>query len=397
MYLPSFLALSALVSLAISTPSSSLHSRATCTVTSQGFEGLDDAPLINNAIKDCSAAGTIVLPQSYSIRSPLDLGPCQRCEIQLEGTLLISDDWAFWNNKEAYISVNGSRGLALRSVTGNGVIDGHAKGWYQRSRPYDTSLGNPYYKRDAYFDQPVLIPILGSEDIQISNILLKNAPREFFRVDAMSKGITLTDLTLLVEGHWYQDTWTRTETTAFQLRNSSSIRLNNITVDFRSSDNSAAVGSCVALDWGLSDVAINDISCSTTYWGIVIQMGGLDIRKCLPPSPVSSQVSRDILISNYTANSAWNLGFMNYDRETNATVINLTYEDLNFVGGGYLQNFLYSGCEDVWQNYTENYYNIWFKRFRGNLGDAAYACFHHDCLGYWKKGHVDFHFEDVPP
>ncbi|KAF2739816.1 pectin lyase-like protein [Polyplosphaeria fusca] len=374
----------------------------TITVQSKGYEVYDDAPAINSAIRNCRS-GTILLPegQNFSIRSVVDFSPCLGCDIQLEGTLLMSDDWTAWVDKMAYIYSRGTRGLSIRSLTGKGVINGHAKGWYQRYHSFTVP--------DRWEYQAPLFLIENSKDVKISNIRLENAPREFFRVDGGNVGVHFTDLDIVVEDQWYQEVYTRWETSAFQFRNSSSISLSNINVAFSASPiphpTTHGTGACVMLDWGLNDVSISDISCSGTFFGVMMQFGGVDMDKCIPPAPEEAQVSNNILIRNYLASSDHNAGFLHHFQYARPQIYNLTYDNVTFVSGAYLENSenydwpLYCvyryGVTQRW-----NFTDIWFKNLRGNLGvpneKSPVFCKTYDCLNAWGGGVFDFHFEGIP-
>ncbi|KAK7062761.1 hypothetical protein VNI00_000250 [Paramarasmius palmivorus] len=105
----------------------SLGKRATCTVASAGNAGTDDVPAIETAIKSCGSGGIIVLSagKTYMIRSTLDFTGCAGCEIQIEGTLKLSDDTNFWNGVRAAILLTNVKGATIHSKTGTGVVDGN--------------------------------------------------------------------------------------------------------------------------------------------------------------------------------------------------------------------------------------------------------------------------------
>lgn len=192
-------------------------------------------------------------------------------------------------------------------------------------------------------------------------------------------------------------------------------------MDFRGTNETDYVGICVSLDYSLSDVTINNITCNRTYFGIGIQMGSFDTRKCPSAPPVSDvsstlfkaplqspltlpsqsqQFARNILVSNYTANSAVNAGFLNFDNTPSSIVTNLTYSNVTVLGGDTLGNYYYTRfhCRDGLINNSapQNFTNIWFKSFHGNLGHTPYACSDYACLGCWSRAICDFHFEDFP-
>ena len=371
----------ALASLLLSIPTVrsliSLDRRAPCTILSRGYEALDDAPTINSAIRTC---GSIILPstESYSIRSPLDLSPCQKqeCDIQLEGTLLLSTDWAYWLDRPAFISMKNVHGAKIRSLNGTGLIDGQGKGFYQRSRTMII---------DQWVDQPIVLPILSSTNITISGLTVKNAPKEFFRVDAQSQNIHFSNINILVEDQWYQTVYTRDDSVAFQFRNSSNISLSSVSVNMRSTDPTAPTGSCVAIDVSTSDVRIDNITCNGTWFGALVQMGSVDSRKtCSTYPPFEDQWVRNVAITNYTTNSLYNSGFMNIwlGRE----VTNITYDGVDIIGGQFVGNEWFVDQLCYWKSgYSQpsnfaGYTNIWFKNYRGNLAQPQGDCGDYTCL-----------------
>jgi len=127
-----------------------LDKHATCTVSSAGDSGVDDVfpsrhllvllpifhpqvPAAVSAIKLCGNGGIIVFSagKTYAIRSTLDITGCINCEIQIEGTLKLSDDTDFWNGKRAIIYINGISGATLTTTTGAGIVDGNGVPYWQ--------------------------------------------------------------------------------------------------------------------------------------------------------------------------------------------------------------------------------------------------------------------------
>jgi galacturan 1,4-alpha-galacturonidase len=122
------LKLTALISLAFGfTLAASLSRRTTCTVTSAGSASKDDVPAIEAAIRSCGNGGIIVLSSgvTYQLRSTLNLTGCTGCEIQIEGTLKMSDDLDFWQGLRAAILIDGIKGATITTKTGHGIVDGN--------------------------------------------------------------------------------------------------------------------------------------------------------------------------------------------------------------------------------------------------------------------------------
>jgi galacturan 1,4-alpha-galacturonidase len=107
--------------------------RATCTVESSGDEAVDDVPNITAALDECGDGGLIVFnaDTTYSIRSMVEFTACTGCEIQIEGTLKVSDDTEYWSGQRAILHIDGVAGATIHSTTGSGVIDGHGLPFWQ--------------------------------------------------------------------------------------------------------------------------------------------------------------------------------------------------------------------------------------------------------------------------
>src|SRR5262245_17261869 len=88
--------------------SSPTKKREVCTVKSFGDPLSDDVPAIVEALKRCGDSGRILLPadQTFRIRSPLDLSPCQACDFQINGFLSIAPDWDYWEKQSAVFKIS---------------------------------------------------------------------------------------------------------------------------------------------------------------------------------------------------------------------------------------------------------------------------------------------------
>ena len=128
------LAILAALPLAFALPEASpvLNARAsTCTPVAGGSSSIDDVPAITSAIASCSS-GTIVIPSgsTYYLNSVLDFAGCNGCDFQVEGLLKFSSSTSYWGGRTAMINVKNINGLKIRSLTGNGVIDGNGQDAY---------------------------------------------------------------------------------------------------------------------------------------------------------------------------------------------------------------------------------------------------------------------------
>lgn len=112
----SVLALASLCSHAFASPTHGFTKRATCVVKGAGDAGTDDVPAIHTALASCGSGGIIQLSAgvTYAIRSVLDFSACKSCQFQIEGTMKLSDDLAFWEGKTAALYVSGVTGMTMR-------------------------------------------------------------------------------------------------------------------------------------------------------------------------------------------------------------------------------------------------------------------------------------------
>ncbi|KAH7120738.1 pectin lyase fold/virulence factor [Dendryphion nanum] len=365
----SLLALSCVSSLVNSL---SLPPRAPCIVLSQGWEALDDSVSINAAIKECGNGGTIILPgdHNYSIRSTINFSPCRDCDVQLEGRLLIAQEG--WDSKTEYISIKGVKGANFRSLSRKGVIDGNTRAYYQEPRQ---NTGSDHSK------QPVLVSITGSSNIRIDGITAKNPRAQFYRVDGNSSNIRFSNLQLSVSGQWWQDIWTKTESIAFQFRNSSYITLDTINVEMRSNLDRYFVGVCIGIDYSTSDVDIRNINCNNTSDGVHIQFGSIG-GYVYPPA--ADQWARNIFVSNLTTYSGSSTGFKNLLGFDYTNVQNVTFDGVKTTG--YVP-LVYDPCYVInktvsnacslstyLKNYQASLTDIWFKNYYGKVGQPMLPC-----------------------
>ncbi|KAF2736120.1 pectin lyase-like protein [Polyplosphaeria fusca] len=369
--------------------------REPCTVFSAGFETVDDAPAINDAITKCGNGGTIVLPsdQIYTVLSPITFAGCNGCDVQLEGQIWFTTTLKPFDTAPGYISMMNIHGAKFRSLTGKGIIDGHASQAYQESFKYD------------WGSAPAMLFIAGSSDIEISGIHAKEIIRRFYRVDKGSSNIRLSNLNLTIENQWYDERITRNQSIGFHIQESSFVSLTDINVDFRSNNPFVKVGVCAGISWGVSDITIRNIYCNAGD-GAVIQFGSggeypqrlwnvtAQTWDTVHPLP-EQQFAHNILIQNYTANSSDNSGFQNLLSYDWAKVTNLTYDGVNIVQGTPMLNDLCwvvlhtvtGACSTPsTQSIRANFSEIWFKNYRGKAGKPQLGCFSSNCT-------CDFHFE----
>ena len=126
------LSTASLLSALPSSTDTAIHSRAPCTPDAGNSASTDDVPAIRNAISSCGNGGTIVIPQgsTYYLNSVLDFKGCTGCDFQVEGLLKFTGDTDYWEGKTAMMSVSDIDGIKIRSLTGEGVIDGNGQDAY---------------------------------------------------------------------------------------------------------------------------------------------------------------------------------------------------------------------------------------------------------------------------
>lgn len=161
-------------------------SSSTCTPTAGGSSSTDDVAAIESAVAACAPSGTIVLPQgaTYHVNSVLSLDGCAGCTLQVEGTLLASDDTAYWEGKTAVILVRDVDGLTVTSTTGAGLVDGHGQA------AWDLFASNSSYRR------PTLLYVDGSTDVAVSNLVFRDAPNVFHSTTGGARNVVYTNITL---------------------------------------------------------------------------------------------------------------------------------------------------------------------------------------------------------
>jgi polygalacturonase len=97
-----------------------------CIPQGGGLPDRDDTAAIASAIKECGAGGTVVIPQQavYFLGNTLDLTGCDRCRLEIDGTLKASPSSKSWETKRCIINVKKMTGLKLTSPLKSGVLDG---------------------------------------------------------------------------------------------------------------------------------------------------------------------------------------------------------------------------------------------------------------------------------
>ncbi|KAJ7513040.1 glycoside hydrolase family 28 protein [Mycena galericulata] len=281
----------------------SLAKRASCTPVSAADAGTDDVPAIEQAIKTCGNGGIIVIPAGtqFAIRSTLSFTGCVNCDFQIEGTLKMSDDLAFWDGVASTISINGITGGKMRSITGTGVVDGNGE-------PYWTE-----FAANSSYARPTLVSITGaSSDITISNIRFKNPANVFHSVSGASTNILYDSLRMDATS---TATAIAKNTDGFDVGSSTFVTIRNTTVTNQDD--------CVALKPGSNFALVTGITCSGSHGLSVGSLGGAAGSK--------DTVTNAFLGPATMINSAKAVGIKLYEGGSAhgvATVSNVTWSDI---------------------------------------------------------------------
>ncbi|KAF9887540.1 hypothetical protein FE257_010118 [Aspergillus nanangensis] len=225
-------------------PDSTIQARAVCTPTAGGSSSIDDVPAIKSAITSCGNGGTIVIPSgsTYYLNSVLDFAGCKGCDFQVEGLLKFASNTAYWGGKTAMISVSKIAGLKIRSLTGQGVIDGNGQNAYD------------LFAADSSYDRPTLLYITGGSNIEVSNLRQKNPPNVFISVKGGTNGALFDGLTLSATS---KSSNPAKNTDGFDIGESTYVTVSNTKI---TNDDD-----CVAFKPGANYVTVRDITCTGSH------------------------------------------------------------------------------------------------------------------------------------
>ncbi|ESK92759.1 extracellular exo-polygalacturonase [Moniliophthora roreri MCA 2997] len=284
----------------VSASPSVLKKRATCTVSSAGTAGTDDVPAIENAIKSCGNGGIVVLSagKTYMIRSTLDFTGCSGCEVQIEGTLKLSDDTNFWNGVRAAILLTNLNGATVHSKTGSGVVDGNGVPFWQK------------FASDSSFKRPTLMYISGGSNIVVENLYFKNAPNVFHSVTDGATNVIYRGLKLNATP---KDGAVPKNTDGFDVGKSTYVTISNTNV--------VNQDDCVAFKPGCNYVTVTDITCTGSH--------GLSVGSL---AKGSNDIVTNVIVNGATMiDSTKATGIKLYDGASGhgvATVRNVTFQDV---------------------------------------------------------------------
>ncbi|KAJ5471222.1 hypothetical protein N7530_008579 [Penicillium desertorum] len=284
------------------------HARASsCTPAAGGSASIDDVPAITSAIASCGKGGTIVIPagKTYYLNSPLDFAGCVGCDFQVEGLLKFSSSTDTWEGQTAMINIKNIDGLKIRSLTGNGVIDGNGQNAWD------------LFAKDSSYERPTLLYITGGSNIEVSNLRQKNPPNVFNSVKGDTKTAKFFDLKM--------DATSKSDnepknTDGFDIGASTDVTISNVNV--KNDDD------CVAFKPGADGVTVKGITCTGSHGLSVGSLGkGSDdfVKNVYVSGATMIKSTKAVGIKTYPSGSGHGM----------STVSNVTFTDIVVDGCDY--------------------------------------------------------------
>ncbi|KAG9121918.1 hypothetical protein FRC07_001903, partial [Ceratobasidium sp. 392] len=185
----------------------------TCIIPSNGNVNKSDTPAIISAFQKCGNGGRIVFSENktYALNDLTIMSPCNGCNVELEGTLRMSDNITYWlknttdstnitdttypnlvyykfQDSVAYLVLKNWKNASLVSKTGKGLIDGKGQLWWDAAA--GTQILLPGTLR-----RPVLFALDGAYNVTVDNIAMKN-PANWFNWVTDTKYVTYTNIRL---------------------------------------------------------------------------------------------------------------------------------------------------------------------------------------------------------
>ncbi|KAG8789527.1 hypothetical protein FRC12_013417 [Ceratobasidium sp. 428] len=178
----------------------------TCVIPSNGNVNKSDTPAVISAFQKCGNGGRIVFSENttYALNDLTVMTPCNGCNVELEGTLRMSDNITYWlknttdstnitdttkfQDSVAYLVLKNWKNASLVSKTGKGLIDGKGQLWWDAAA--GTQILLPGTLR-----RPVLFALDGAYNVTVDNIAMKN-PANWFNWVTDTKYVTYTNIRL---------------------------------------------------------------------------------------------------------------------------------------------------------------------------------------------------------
>ena len=169
-------------------PPSSPSRSKTCYVQSHNDLVTDDSEYILSAINECNNGGHVVFPadQSYLIGTALDLTFLSHIDLDIQGTILFSNDTDYWQANSFYqVFQNATTFFQLGgndvNVYGGGTLNGNGQIWYD------------LYAEDIYILRPILFGTIGLHGGSISNLKFRYSP-QYYNFVANSTDVIFSDI-----------------------------------------------------------------------------------------------------------------------------------------------------------------------------------------------------------
>lgn len=215
-----------------------------------GDEGgeFDDAPAILAAFESCNGGGTVVLDQSYTIASPLDLTFLAHVDVALSGTVRFGNTVDYWSEnsfKYNFQNMSGYWQFGGEDVNiyggGVGVLDGNGQPFW------DQFAETPGMKR------PIVMVLDGVRGGTITGLRMVDSPN-WFNFIANSSDIFISDMVI--------EARTRSENPVKNSDGWDTYRSDHVVIQDSYVDNT---DDCVSFKPNSTDVVVQGLRCNGSH------------------------------------------------------------------------------------------------------------------------------------
>lgn len=235
---------------------------------------------------------------TYYLNTALSFEDCAGCTMELEGTLVASDDTDYWSDQGAIITIESVTGASIISTTGQGVFAGNGQAAWDQ------------FAADDSLSRATMLLVAKSSDVVISNVYFKDAPNVFHSCNDDSTNVEYNNITLYAVST--SDNVAK-NTDGWDIGPATYVSINgaNVTND----------DDCVAFKPGASYVTVTDITCTGSHGLSVGSLG-----------QSGTDTVENVYVNGATMiNSAKALGIKVYpggDEYGTAFVTNVTWENI---------------------------------------------------------------------
>ncbi|KAH7159778.1 pectin lyase fold/virulence factor [Dactylonectria estremocensis] len=169
------------------------HKGRYCYVKPTTGTNKNDAPRILKAFKKCNNGGTVVMDDTYTVASPLDLTFLKHVDVVITGQVDFKDDVYYWadhsfkfpfQNMSSFWKFGGKDINIYGDLTNDkSVLDGHGEDYWAEVTVNKTLL------------RPILFTFEGVEGATMSNLRMRNSPN-WFNIIANSTDVLISDMVL---------------------------------------------------------------------------------------------------------------------------------------------------------------------------------------------------------